>query len=438
MGDAKDKSVPPEKPLPPEIHTLREERVGAYRKLRDDYQAINDLAAARKDVTAADFRKAEETFNKSMAGTSQRFKKALKEMMDSKAIDLKGAQDIGDRYREGLEQRVFAIEPMTHDEALYDAFTRQFIVPAKHHKNTQMDASISSEQELLKETLKNNRGLAVGDFHDHPAAPQFLSRSLKVLKEAGVDTIYLEMPGIADGNIGPIIYTAAQTRIVAKASDGKTNAEKANAAWLYMIAEAQDMGIRIVNIDKGGEARDAELVLSGTHRSPSTGFCWTDAIEADRATLKASGKPEGKFIVFAGSTHFVGSIEGHKGLVDEALGIPVLMMDAKPRGTTPAIEKGGSANGADFYVHGGTDYLDTHKAAAIVDAQKSLSTVELALLPGMSAAIAKLKEDAEKWDKEIKEQYDTIGKKPYIEQAAQVVEVPAVPKEKPAEKSNTR
>jgi hypothetical protein len=266
-------------------------------------------------------------------------------------------------------------------------------------KNLDIGQGADTPGELMAALLKNNQGIALGDIHVYDESSKLIADNTETLKKSGVKTIYLEFDDKKfrqldaltpaqlkelqkNGVYGDITISSAE-----KMAQGYGVATKDDsmASVVGMIAAAKEGGMRVVNIDRKGEARNYEL-RAGKQRLVTTNYTWVDAIEKDRAGMLKRGEDPGKYLVFGGNGHFTG-----EGMVDEALGIPTIGFDNREKKPGAGLVRGHSKNGADFYLPGGTDYVDMRKMAHAEDLKDHSETLKhLGFIPGAGMARALL------------------------------------------------
>ena len=307
-----------------------------------------------------------------------------------------------DRLWEGYQQeyhtRIEAWEAANPDVArslnnpiaLNNAFTRQYIEPAPHRKNVTPAEGTHTEPELVADLLSKNPGIVIGDAHSFDDSLAFLNRNMPVFAMMNVRTIYMESEPYKFN-----LYTALSTDALRELSATRSytdkngftirlssedevaaaynvrDADDTGKAFVDVLIAAREHGIRVVNIDKTSYARDVEGISTFNHRVASTNFTWMDAIKADH---EAQGNPDARYVVFGGQGHFINAYAG-PGLVDDALGLPVLAFDRREDG--PEFQRGHSPNGPDFYLSGGTNYNPTRLYVAAEDINQAGQTMRL-------------------------------------------------------------
>ncbi len=380
----------PEKPLEDKWQTLAQARAAAEIELLKNYAAINEKSKNEK-ITAADFNSVEDRFNKKIETINNASQEILKNSGSDYETERKKSNDSYEESKKIIEDwkthNPKIMQTIANVTNLDEAFRRDYLIKAPQ-KNLTLPEVTDTPEKLITELLKNNNGIAIGEWHTKDVASELISHNIKTLKTSGVDTIYLEMDDKSFSAINNLSITELKTRLNNRTSE---NIEKdsRNYAHIYSVKESDDIlsanlrlflaakenGINIINIDKDGEARETERNLEShewpiEQRFSSTNYTWTDKILQYR-----ENKPkDSKYIVFGGFAHFVAFIDS-KGLVDEALGIPVIAFDNREKDINKPILQGNSTNGADFYLPAGICHPDLHKltdVANLVDTIKSI------------------------------------------------------------------
>lgn len=392
----------------PALRPLAIEKIQVYRELLERYGALTEAAEEGKPITAKDIAEAEAPFNKALPLLEQKLIKQIRAELQPKTPGGKGVPTADQENKAILDFKIAVSEQVEaliledkagcafDTEPLNKAFEEQVVktAPGKH---LAVDAGVKDETALALDLLKRNPGLAVADAHVRDEASLFIADRMKEFKAAGVDTIYIESPEKDFNLVASLSLPELRDVIKTREYKGQSlrtpeqfaadynfkNSDDSVIAHMTMIAEAREYGVRIVNIDKKGDVRNAEsLVLGSDHRLATTNFSWTDAIKTDREELRQQGHSDGKFIVWGGAHHFTGK---HEGMVDDALGLPVIGFTRADKQTGPVFLKGWSANGPDFFLRGGGDYpgaigltaiQDTHHALEKLDALSWIPKVE--------------------------------------------------------------
>jgi hypothetical protein len=351
-------------PIPPQARRDADLMKPILRRLFDDYLQIQRNAAAGSPVSTQDFRSAEGRFNGAVRLLPR---EAQGDQPMNDYVFAETQKFIRDHPEVGQ-----SLNPFTLNLAFY----KQHIDGVAPVENTGLNFQTDTEGELVADLLSKNPGFALGDAHNQNETLQFLTRNMAALRKTGVDTIYYEggvgqyndltskeLRSLADtGKFYDLVLPTAQH--TAKHFN-IAESDHRHKALVLMVAAAKDHGIEIVDMDKGGPARTAESVVL-KQRMASTNFSWTENIKADREAMEASGREPGKFVVFGGMYHFIRTniatdrvMAGSNGLVDEALGIPLLAFEQANPQRSAAFRRSGNANGPDFYLPGGLDYNDT-------------------------------------------------------------------------------
>jgi hypothetical protein len=356
--------------------------------LNEDYAALDEKARAKLPVKGADFLKAESNFE-----TRTTLDPLI--MMGLVTVhDHPVTQNLS-QYFTGHFQPPLMPEAMTYFSSRYpkpehvpykpvdmkpleDAFTCEYVNTAPK-KNITVDPKTHDEAGLLVDLLRRNPGIAIGDVHITTKAEDLLINNMALLKANHVDTIYVEAPQAEKFSS----LTSAQLRMLAHDHHlgkfsipttqqwadayGQQVSEDVPGAILLMMAAAKDNGIRVAYMDKpDGVARSYEAMTCMKHRVASDNFIWTDFIRNDRKDKD----PEGKYIVWGGLAHFIGLDKG-KGMVAEALGIPLLAYHKSDPATDPVFMKDKDYPGVDFCLSGGKNYLDVVRMMKPLPIQRS-------------------------------------------------------------------
>lgn len=424
--------------MSPELKGLAQQAVDNQTELYLTYHQIHEAAEADKPVTAQHFSDAEvryiqESVRIDTLANKEMYRIAFqtaeptgvvgegegrKGLVDRITGFLKSVQDGANRYKElqhnydsekdaalfnwkmmnsDVVQEIRDTEPLTHS-------LRRALEGSEQRKNIILEDGVDTQEGLVRELLKKNRGVAFGDVHVFAQSSHFIAENMASFKEAGVDTLYVEFPEkdfkqieamsveeckqlMRDRKFGSITLPTANE--IASAY-GTKSADDMALEWLGMITAAKEQGVRVVNVDKQDAVRDIESLDLGAHRIASTNLQWTANIEADRKKLQESNQGDGKFIVFGGMAHFLNRDNSH-GMVDDMLGIPVVQFE-KSKPTAIAFRQGISPNGADFYLSGGERYLDTRSAVRAVDFDQMADGLEtIQWMPGVNYAIDALR-----------------------------------------------
>ncbi|MDX2113286.1 MAG: hypothetical protein SFW63_06105 [Alphaproteobacteria bacterium] len=240
-------------------------------------------------------------------------------------------------------------------------FLKHYVAKADHKKNLDVPRDVATVPELVSVLLKNNPGIAIGDIHVEQEPPQLLVELMPQLKRDGVDTIYLEqspkdvakLNALSRDELNLLLEERAvpDKDVYAHTQESlaevwqKPSVDDVEKQWIRLHQAARDHGIRLVGMDSEGLVGGKDRVL----RIALTNPVWTDYIKNDRKILANEGRHGGKYVVIGGLGHFDNEMVGNwHGLVDEALGIPVLSFDRTHDGA-PAFVK--PLNGAaDFYL----------------------------------------------------------------------------------------
>lgn len=432
--------------LPEYLRPLAREELEAYKKFQESYASISATAAAGEKVDGRELIAADESLKRSLEDIHARVKKAIDENKTNTPPSLESQTGISSTIAESLinyylylvfKQREQdkksgkLVYPLPGDqESLQHAFLADQVRDSEFKEDTKISREISTERGLLAALLMKNRGLAIGDVHTQDEAPKLVSENMPLFKMLGVDTLYIEFSDDAFQKLSAMSASDIRELVQKRETDGLKlrknedvaaaygvgNADDTMAAWPLMFAAAKENGIRIVNIDKKDLARIASQ--GSKMRIAETNFIWTENIEEDRRQLKEKTGKEGKFVVFGGFAHFAhGTLNEEKeistGMVDEALGIPVIAFERRDKNEPPVFRRDPSKNGPDFYLRGGNDYPATDavvRMGDIANIKDMLSRFES--ISGVEAVQQKLDDWSQQYEQQFKE---SVGKgKPEI------------------------
>src|SRR5579862_3275208 len=316
--------------LPADIKRLVDESVGVDLDLLRAYQYIAQDAALGKVVRGHDFTDQESRLNDRQNDIEAKLAKALADG-DIAQDSLKAEATA---FGENAARAVPDLLQAFRTDALDRAFAREYLASAQRAKNTRLNPTTTTESAFVADLLSANKGFALGENHLQDECCTFLARNMGTFKAHGVDTIYMEsqalqrVKGFSPAELRQLARDGHYQHV--RLPSAKDQAETYNSARsdnvlceeIKMLAAAKENGIRLVYIDKrAGLARDAETM---GHRIASTNFVWTDIINADRGMLAKKSHPEGKYIVVGGLGHFICNKFSMNGMVDKALGIPVI------------------------------------------------------------------------------------------------------------------
>ncbi len=238
----------------------------------------------------------------------------------------------------------------------------------QHDENTNIPESVRSQDQLFRELINNNRGVAFGEVHTQDETTKLMTRNMAAAKKAGVDTIYLEWDDdfekINSLSVKQLDELAKNGRVKTEEGGmlrlmtakelarhyGVERADDSQRESIKMLAEAKRHGIRVVNVDARLVGQEHAQNDSGV-RVASTNVEWAAEIEKDRKKTDPEGK--GKFLVYGGAAHFANGY--NLGVVDERLGIPALAFDFS-RKETNGFRRASADEGVDFWLDGGPDY----------------------------------------------------------------------------------
>ena len=398
--------------LPTGVKSTVDEAIKDYMGLIKDYADINRKAEAGEKISGQDFLDAEKRFNEKTGYTKLSAIGVFdqSELVDKAYAFITGKQRqkvspemmryFGDSYSKAMDADP-ELRRASFNEAIDRAFVNQRIANAPK-ENTSIPADVQTEQGLVDTLLANNRGIAVADIHTKADSLAFVTRNMAEFRKQGVDTLYMEQQDsffervhhMTDQELRIAIEHNKNPAVLAKNKESTAkiynqkieNVDDVKTAYYEMALAARENGVRLINIDKKGIARDMELT---GNRLANTNFVWTDTVEADRKALKEQTGKDGKFILFGGAFHLTSTAMTFgddktarmvsNGFVDEGLGIPTIGFEKAKSDQTAAFRKSENANGIDFYLPAKGDYPALHFA------------------PEWFNPISELQKPAEKW-----------------------------------------
>jgi hypothetical protein len=338
-------------------------------------------------------------------------------------------------YHSEVDRRFYTwlIQQPGHEKLLKQPEPLNRIFQRDHVENApKKDADLQPGANAVA-LLEKNKGLAVATAHTSGYDMEWVAGNVKAFKQAGMDTAYIELNPVMFKTLNK--YSAAELRQLAKDGrigdfvlpDPKQIEAQYNAplqgdpvrSMVGMMAAFKEEGIRMVNLKRDNIEFEASR-LGMSHRNASSNFVWTDIIKKDRADLEQQGKGGGKYLIVAGATHLIDdSIGRKKGLIDDALGVPVVAFDARPLNDPAGAIRGHGRNSADYFLPGGEGHIDLRKLAAANDAKDVAEVLSpFGFLPGIREAVEGLKIAGGEMH------YDAIGKY----DAKQPVSPPSVPR----------
>lgn len=369
------------------IKSLAKEFAEASIKWFSGYAAINKKAQ-QGNITADDFNKIDNDYNEQMEAIRKKEKLLLSESEDPKSQVKVLEEEIRRISQLWKINNPEIMESAGNVKAFDEAFRKIYISDAPP-KNTNLPEGTDTPEKLLSTLLKNNAGIAIGEQHTKNTAPNFIINNMELLKNSGVDTIYLEISTdsftkLKNSSIEELKTmlleeeknTAENKELIAKSYGNKTNIQNTDDLFISQIKlflSAKQHGIDIVNIDQKGSARElsGELInISIETRFSSTNYTWTENILKDR-----QNKTGGKYIVFGGFSHF-GAFENSTGLVDEALGLPVISFDNRNINAENPILRGNSTKGADFYLPAGPCHADLKLIVESLELKDAIKSIQ--------------------------------------------------------------
>lgn len=356
-----------------QLATATTSDVIATTDLLNSYHEIDKKAEQGQEISANDFNGAEGKYNKRakpLAYLLKQIEKADIQKDDKEYIikKIKGEKNFILNFFKELNPEIFT---SFHNPSNLDA---AFI---KHNKFPDKALTLTADpnttEKFISDTLEKNPGFAIGEVHLSNAGSDFIADNMQHLKKSVVDTIYMEIDDTdffalsckSTEQLKKMVYEVTPEQRVKNAKINARNYEvelsdDRATSLAKIFLEAKQNGIEVVNIDKIGLAREFEGEHSSTHRVSSSNFTWAQAIKDDRTRNHKNGK----YVVLGGYNHF--TLAGtSKGLVDEALGIPVISFDNRKLGASPLIARTDSPNSADFYIPGGECHPDIKKTAAL-------------------------------------------------------------------------
>lgn len=186
---------------------------------------------------------------------------------------------------------------------------------------TKAQSSNDPALNLVADLLKDNDGVAIGEFHYDQEAPLFLAKNMKKFADAGVTHIFVEMFEHMDNDMlqhfqktGELEkeFPANRTRFercldweLNRWANGRGSPEL-KLAYIDLLKAARENNIKIVGID--------DISTIGRDRLELSNPIWSKAINEN--------KPEhGKYLVHGGIYHF-SKLLGEVEPVSKRLGIP--------------------------------------------------------------------------------------------------------------------
>jgi len=353
-----------EKTIESQINNLAIDQTVADIGLLKEYQNINKRAAQGELITAEDFRKAEQKYNIAIQHISETAGQVISEEAAKTAHNQEEiipiAKDLSNKLSE-QSATYLDIYKKTHPDVLSDIenvanLDNSFLKQHKNapEKNTSISSNIDSNKELVTDLLSKNNGVAIADIHTKSDSLKLIADNMADYKNAGVDTVYMEIGNSEYQSLSSLSIEQLKEKINSRTPEEISAAISENKKHFHsdvghdsygdmmkVFLAAKENGVEIISIDKTGSARNFES-RNVEHRISSSNYEFTENIEQDR---KQNHK-EGKYLVFGGENHF-GEKGQQRGLVDEALGIPVVAFTEE---NNTKITKGTNPNGADFYI----------------------------------------------------------------------------------------
>ena len=239
-------------------------------ELLKTYAALNEKAKTEK-ITADDYNRAEKELNE----RTWAIRKDVSELLDKLGIpttdnteQLKNFSGISnDRIEKWKSVNPEIIEAIANVKNLDDAFRRDYLTNSPQ-KNLTIPENTDTPEKLLATLLQNNTGVAIGDWHSKTDSIYLIHNNMKTLKNAGVDTIYLELDEPSFSNFKLMSIAELQDKLNNRTPEERKRSAEINAknnhtkeadddfgANLHLFLSAKENGINIVNIDKIGSAR---------------------------------------------------------------------------------------------------------------------------------------------------------------------------------------
>lgn len=369
------------------IKSLAKEFAEASIKWFSNYAALNKKAQ-QGNITADDFNKIDNDYNEQIEAIRKKEKLLLSESEDPKS-QVKILEEEIKRISQLWRINNPEIMESAGNVKVFDEAFRKIYLSGAPQKNLTLPEGTNTPEAMLSALLQNNAGIAIGEHHTKNTASNFIINNMELLKNSGVDTIYLEIGTnsfneLKNSSIEELKAmlleeeknTTENKELIVKSYGNKQNIQNTDDLFISRIKlflSAKQHGIDIVNIDQKDSARElsGELINSSIEtRFSSTNYTWTENILKDRQT-----KTGGKYIVFGGFSHF-GVFENSTGLVDEALGLPVIAFDNRNTDTETKILRGNNTKGADFYLPAGPCHIDLKLIAEALELKDTIKSIQ--------------------------------------------------------------
>jgi hypothetical protein len=241
---------------------------------------------------------------------------------------------------------------------------------SKHDAKPVPPLATTSQKDWFADTITQYSGVALAETHTQNETVDFARSKLAEFKKLGGDTIYIEriqedirkLSLLSDTQLdtllkeGEVKFIDPKTGMKDSYSTysasalahiyGTEKSDDVQASYVSLIKEARQQGIRIVGMDlPEGDFNELRIALAN--------HTWSNRIENDRKTLHPDGHDTGKYMLIGGMAHLIGS-----GMVDDALGIPVVAWD---RGNKENAPKFNATQQPQVILAGGEDYSDASK-----------------------------------------------------------------------------
>ena len=377
-------------PLKKEEPELSDQIANTAIRMLKSYSYLHMKAKDGEKVTAEDFNRVDTLYNKMIGAVADKVDDIIaKDPTKEKYVE-ESREKAQKKVENWLAEHPYVLGDINDIKPLDEVFRKQYLANAPS-KNLSISSDTITPPQLMSELLAKNPGIAIGDAHTNSTSFPLISNNIATLKKSGVDTIYLEMGPQEFSEMNKLSVSELKKSLEARTPEiiekeareyaqsyGKelSNGSKIHDAAgdkLRLFLAAKENGIDIINIDKKGPARDAEGDLSEIHRIASSNFTFSENIINDR-----KNKPkDGKYVVLSGIGHFGAATQDSRGLIDERLGIPVIMFDNRDGNTKSPILKGEGHNGADFYIPGEKCHPDTKKLAKAADFEEQTQSPDI-------------------------------------------------------------
>ncbi len=318
-------------------------------ELYNAYIDINRRAAKGEFIRSVDFFKAEE-----------KYQNRISEISD--ILDQSDYKQVMDKVRERLskwqeEHKLYHKEALD-TEQINKIFSRDYIIPGLG-KKTDINPDTKTQEELFNQLLGKNEGLAFAGVKDNSAEIALVAKNMKLFHDKGVGVVYV-VGNPADieilnrfskddlkkmmANISSIMEKTPSAS--EEYSDYKKTMNIANLAL-----SAKENNVSLEAISSILSYNDVRQLQSQQHAIARNNFVLTEEIQNAQLVRGISNKQDhhNKYIVIGDIKNFISTLDKANGNVDEALGIAVITLRTI-NDQQPAIERGKSPNGADFYL----------------------------------------------------------------------------------------